>query len=244
MGMSAALVSLIVFLAARPASGQAGMQIDTIGDIERNTSDQVRKIAENFKQRLKEHERRRQELGDQGEARSADRADDQDTQAQRKEPRAGSPESYMQDLIEEYEEEKGQAAEEAIWTVAEEKGSPEIRPMYREYLRRVYFGGQGKDSNGSAGVAWIKKNLDTKGGWQNFPTAHVGPPPIPGAAGVYETGPQHITVISANAIVVFSHEMWHHIDNVTGGIDGTIATDGGGVEPLAYGLMGTELGSG
>ncbi|MFA5137743.1 MAG: hypothetical protein WC728_00820 [Elusimicrobiota bacterium] len=241
--MNAALTSVLLFMNTWSAA-QSAADWETQAEIDQHTTDKVRKVAENFKQRLKEHERRRKELGDQGDPREAERADDTDSQPQRSQPPAGSPESYMQDLIEEYEEEKGQAAEEAIWTVAEEKGSPEIRPMYREYLRRVYFGGQGKDANGSAGVAWIKRNLDTKGGWQNFPTAHVGPPPIPGAAGVYETGPQHITVISADAIVVFSHEMWHHIDNVTGGIDGFIAMDGGGVEPLAYGLMGTELGSG
>jgi hypothetical protein len=241
-GPRAAVFTGILLLGAAWPAAAIDNDWDTDAEIDSNTSAEARKAAERFKDRLKQREKLKQENPQVDERELESALKDPAIQAENARIVEGAGD--LADLMAEYLEEKGQAGEEAIWTVAEEKGHPNIRKMYREYLRRVYFHGTAKDANAAMGIAWMRRNLETPGGWRYFPTAHVGPPPIPGAAGVYETGPQHITIKDDGAIVVFSHEMWHHIDNVIGGIDGAIAFNAGGVEPLAYGLMGSELGGG
>lgn len=162
----------------------------------------------------------------------------EDTRADIAARAAAHPDSYMQDLIAEYLEEKGQLVEENIWSAAEELATPETKALYREYLRLVY---QRKAGGGDRGyhTNWITSRLEQPNGWRgSFPSLKIGPLPK-GVAGLWSGG--DITLIGLD-LCVLSHEWYHHTDNANG-MDGNSHRHEG-PEPweiLAYGEMCKEV---
>jgi hypothetical protein len=236
------LIGILAAGLAAPARAGGFVEVTTQEELDAalEKTPEIRKNFDRFKEGLKRLERRRRERPDVDERSLEGGMIDPEIQ-EKNAQRVANAKPDIQDLVEEYLVEKHQAAEEAFWVVAEEKGTPETRPMYRNYLRMVYFHGTAKDANASTGISQLRAWLDADEGWRNFPTLNTGEVP-PGAAGVYYGGRRHISLIDPGGIVVFSHEMWHFWDDVFGGVDGSISFMTGGVEPLAYGLMGSELG--
>ena len=238
------LIGALVLWAAAPVAAQDFVELTTQQEIDEaiEKSPDMRKNFDKFKDKLKNQQRQRREQPDVDERELESSLNEPEIQAKNAEKAANSN-ANVQDLVAEYLVEKGQAAEETFWVVAEQKATPETRELYRNYLRIVYFRGTAKDGNAARGLAQMRAWLDMEEGWQNFPTLNTGevPPPY---AGVYFGGRRHISLVDPKGIAVFSHEMWHFWDDVFGGVDGNIVFNAGGVEPLAYGLMGSELGGG
>lgn len=152
-----------------------------------------------------------------------------------------NPAAYMQDLVEEYLVEKGQVVEENIWRVSLEKapGFPAIQQLYRDYLKRAYFNGRGKDGDANSHLSIIRRLLDTQGGWATFPKAITGPVP-PGAAATY--GGWLVTMgPGVLDICVFSHELYHWTDDFQGGVDGEHSGPPPHPETHAYDQMCKEI---
>lgn len=190
--------------------------------------------------KYKEDAERRKRLGNEDvRERALDATLDEGVQAENARLAAAHPDSYMKDLVAEYLEEKGQMVEENIWSAGEEKATPEVRQLYRDYLRRLYWQGHGTDGDSSKHVALIRGMLEKPRGWQGFPTANMGPQP-PGIAATY--GGWHVKMgTGVLDICVFSHEMFHWTDDVFGGVDGESRHNHGGPEAHAYAQMCKEL---
>lgn len=197
---------------------------------------EVKKVQEKYEVDVK---KRKDEGLDQPMQRGLDAALDEDVQNENARLAAADPDSYMRDLKAEYLEEKGQLAEETIWSAAEEKATPEVRQLYRDYLRRVYFQGHGFDAGSTRCVAKIRSMIDERGGYHGFPSEDMGENP-PGAAGTY--GGWHVRMTTGVLdICVHSHEWFHWCDDWHGGVDGDEDRDRGGPETFAYGHMCREL---
>ena len=197
---------------------------------------EIAKLSKKYKD---DAERRKREGNVDSRERALDATLDPEVEAENQRLAAAHPDSYMQDLVAEYLEEKGQMVEENIWSAGEEKATPEVRELYRDYLRRVYFFGHGSDGDSSKHVAHIKGMLERPRGWQGFPTANMGPQP-PGIAATY--GGWHVKMgTGVLDICVFSHEMFHWTDDVFGGVDGESRRHDGGPEAHAYGQMCREI---
>lgn len=152
-----------------------------------------------------------------------------------------NPSAYMQDLVEEYLVEKGQVVEENIWRVSLEKapGFPAIQQLYRDYLKRAYFKGRGKDGDANSHLAIIRRLLEQRNGWSSFPNAITGPVP-PGAAATYGGG---LVTMGPGVldICVFSHELFHWTDDYQGGVDGEHSGPPPEAEKHAYDQMCKEI---
>ncbi|MBI5596370.1 MAG: hypothetical protein HY928_09815 [Elusimicrobia bacterium] len=239
--MKRALTFLCLNLALAPlASGgaprSAAPRTET-AELEKfyNDNPEIKKREEARKKRMKEQQQ-------SGEADQPLRPDspnfDEDARADIAARAAAHPDSYMQDLIAEYLEEKGQLVEENIWSAAEELATPETKALYREYLRLVY---QRKAGGGDRGyhTDWINSRLEQPNGWRgSFPSLKIGPLPK-GVAGLWSGG--DITLIGLD-LCVLSHEWYHHTDNANG-MDGNSHRHEQPEpwENLAYGEMCKEV---
>lgn len=232
-------LSLAALLALPALPAAAHMDTAELAKFYQDNPD-IAKKQESFKKRLKEMQKNGdKDLPPPSEpVQSSDLPPDSDPRADLLSKVPVAKESYMADLIAEYEEEKGQLVEENIRSAAEALATPETQPLYREYLRQVY---QRKAGGGDRGyhTNWIISRLEQPNGWKgSFPSLKIGPLP-PGVAGLWSGG--NITLISQD-IVVLSHEWYHHTDNANG-MDGNSHRNEG-PEPweiLAYAEMGKEL---
>lgn len=234
-------LTLCILLAAAPAFAgdghdhggfSEGMTQNDVQDFYQKNPE-IHKKQKDYADKLKRQAETGQVEGDQ----RADNAPLDDEIQGRIAALAGAdPRSYMQDIIAEAEEEKAQLVEENIWSMAERKATPELRQLYRDYLRRVYFHGSAKDGDAAKHIAYIRRGLETPGGDNSFPTAHFGTVPE-GVAATWSGG--DITMKTGLLdMVVFSHEWFHHTDNVNSGIDGESMP---GPEPHAYDKMGSDI---
>ena len=209
---------------------------DEISDFYKDNPE-VKKISDKWK---KDAERKKQEGQEEPAQRGLDDPPDPEVQERITQRLAAmNPADYMKDLVAEYLEEKGQLVEENIWSAGEEKATPEVRVLYRNYLRQLWNSGHGHDGDSTNHVNIIRRMLETPRGYRGFPTADMGPNP-PGAAATY--GGWHIRMSPGVLdICVFSHEMFHWTDDVQGGVDGEHSGPPPHAETHAYAQMCREL---
>jgi hypothetical protein len=198
----------------------------------------VKKKQDKYQQDLKRREQLRQSNPNLDERTLENpMVNDPDVQAKQQELSTGlNPESYMQDLIAEYLEEKGQVVEDNIWEAARVKASEATRPFMRDYLRKIYWNGRAAGDDTGAYVAFIRKALETKDGFMAFPREIVGPVP-PDAAATYGGGLVTFKPGVEPSQPVREHEWLHWWDDRNGSMDGQRGKEDQ-VEPYAYDNMG------
>lgn len=233
--MSAALLAQPAAAGFEPGQYREETSSKEIADFYQQNPE-IAKLSKKFK----EDAERRKRLGNEDvRERALDASLDEDVVAENERLAAAHPDSYMKDLVAEYLEEKGQMVEENIWSAGEVKATPEVRQLYRDYLRKLYWQGHGTDGDSSKHVALIRGMLEKPRGWEGFPTANMGPQP-PGIAATY--GGWHVKMgTGVLDICVFSHEMFHWTDDFFGGVDGESRRHEGGPEAHAYAQMCREL---
>lgn len=210
---------LALLLACLLPSASARAEVDvgeTVAEMDAHTSPQLKKIDQEMVREVKRREQRRREEGIPPGAKVYEPLGEDALESMLSRVPGGPP--FLTDLRREAAEERGQMVEQNIQAVGEKKTAADMKEFVMQYLRDVYYRGNNSTEVGP----FLKKVLETPKGWALMPYNRFGPLPPP-IAGLYDGS---ITLKYAS-MVVYSHELLHHLGNG---------------EPGAYGKMGKEFG--